>query len=182
MCLLTYNAENKCPGTVGSNGEIAYPAGYTNYRVAGAAGLTLPHSEGTCNEPSCDCVEFFNQAVKLYRGVVPGWFAAEMPTTQADATAMLSTEFKAAVDAKVGRGGGGGGSAVHVELGWFLTHGLKVSALWFSDSTPVEPTHIDYIPGFNLNKVCFHQTKGVKRELYLLDTIRRGCAQVHRRL
>ena len=97
-----HHQENKCPGTVGPNdeGSYTYPAGFTGYRVAGAAGLNLP-LQGTCSEPSCDCVEFFNQAIKTYRGIQPGWFGAEMPTSQSSAANMLSAEFKNAVNAWV---------------------------------------------------------------------------------
>ena len=53
---------------------------------------------GTCNDPNCDCVEFFHQAALVYVGATPGWFGREMPTTQRAMKKMLSTEFKAMLD------------------------------------------------------------------------------------
>ena len=53
---------------------------------------------GTCNEASCDCVEWFHQAALIYVGATPGWYGKEMPRTQTAMKDMLSTEFKTMMD------------------------------------------------------------------------------------
>ena len=53
---------------------------------------------GTCNEASCDCVEWFHQAALMYVGATPGWYGKEMPRTQTAMKDMLSTEFKTMMD------------------------------------------------------------------------------------
>ena len=53
--------------------------------------------EGTCNDPGCDCVEFFHQAVMIMNGQNPAWFSDYMPTTQSDMSAILSSDFKSVI-------------------------------------------------------------------------------------
>ena len=47
--------------------------------LAGKAATTP--LKGGCNEPNCDCVEFFQQAVLLNNGQTPGWLGPAMPKT-----------------------------------------------------------------------------------------------------
>jgi hypothetical protein len=58
--------------------------------------------KGGCNDPSCDCVEFFQQAVMYFVGTRPGWESPNFPLTEPydfdetrkNVMKMLSNSFK----------------------------------------------------------------------------------------
>ena len=62
----------------------------------------LSPGQGDCTYASCDCAEFYKQALFLAIGAAPEdginnphmWFSPYMPTNKVDAMNMFSTEFK----------------------------------------------------------------------------------------
>jgi len=52
--------------------------------------------QGTCNDPDCDCVEFYRQAATAYMnwvGDLDFWYADHMPENKADFMMMVSSEL-----------------------------------------------------------------------------------------
>jgi len=50
--------------------------------------------EGTCSDETCDCVEFYQQALLSAVGQKPGWESDLMPDTRQGLLRMLSEPFK----------------------------------------------------------------------------------------
>ena len=59
------------------------------------ASSPLSPGDGDCTYPSCDCFEFYRQAVTLYMGWydLPFWYSDYMPTTKSAFEAMASQEL-----------------------------------------------------------------------------------------
>ena len=75
-CVTWRHPENTCPS----------PGSHTD-----------PPLAGTCNDPGCDCVEWFHQVILVLAGQVPGWTSDLLPTTAAALRPTLSSEFTSLV-------------------------------------------------------------------------------------
>ena len=73
QCAFWQHPENDCPG---SPAEI----------------------RGDCSDPNCDAVEFFQQVIVLRAGMKPGWTGIGFPENAIQLEALLSDEFKSALD------------------------------------------------------------------------------------
>jgi len=72
MCVTWHHPENICP-------QLGV---HTN-----------PPLEGTCNDPGCDCVEWFHQVALLLAGQEPGWRSDLLPANADELRSKLSKEF-----------------------------------------------------------------------------------------
>lgn len=77
-----WHPENKCP-----KGAPFHPGN--------PASSPLSPGYGDCTEPTCDCFEFYRQAITLYMGWydLPFWYSDYMPTTKSAFQAMASQEL-----------------------------------------------------------------------------------------
>jgi len=60
--------------------------------------------QGTCNEPNCDCIEFYRQAATAYmdwEGDLDFWYADHMPTNKANFVSMASSEMLSVMESPV---------------------------------------------------------------------------------
>lgn len=57
-----------------------------------------PPLQGTCNDASCDCVEWFHQVALILGGIAPGWYGDLIPETTAKLRQTLSPEFLEVMD------------------------------------------------------------------------------------
>ena len=76
-CVTWHHPENVCPN-VGTN--------------------TRPPLQGTCNDPGCDCVEWFHQVAMILSGNTPGWYSDLIPRTKDGLRGALSADFLAVMD------------------------------------------------------------------------------------